>query len=105
MNQGEDAGSSSEQRSGSGKIKLLLGQVASVFGIAVAISVVFIPNSALIVAFSAIALGGVGYVLGARRLGAAAVVIAVVALIFGLLAISGYIPGFDPQGVNEQSPD
>ena len=105
MSQEDDAGKSNEERSGPGGIKLLLGQVASVLGILVAISVVFVPNLATIATFSAIALGGVGYVLGARRLGIVALIIAVVALVFGFLAISGYIPGIDPPGVNEQVPD
>ena len=104
MSQEDDAGRSSEERSAAGKTKLLLGRVASVLGILVAISVVFVPNSATIATFSAITLGGVGYILGARRLGIATVVIAVVALILGYLAISGYIPGINPPGVNEQSP-
>ena len=104
MSQEDDAGRSSEERSAAGKTKLLLGRVASVLGILVALSVVFVPNSATIATFSAIVLGGVGYVLGARRLGAAAAIIAVVALIFGFMAINGYIPGIDPPGVNEQSP-
>ncbi len=105
MSQEDDAGRSGEERSGAGSVKLLLGQISSVLGILGAISVMFVPNFAVIGAFSAIALGGVGYVLGARRLGITAAIIAVVALIFGFLAISGYIPGMDPTGVNEQSPD
>ncbi len=44
MRQKDDAGKSSEERSGAGKTKLLLGRVASVLGILVAISVVFVPN-------------------------------------------------------------
>lgn len=105
MSQGEDAGSSSEQRNGSGKMRLLLGRIASVLGILVGLTVVFIPNSALMTFILAAVLGGTGYVLGARRLGVAAIVVAVVALILGAMAVSGYIPGIDPPGVNEQSPD
>ena len=105
MSQEDDAGRSSEERSGAGGIRLLLGRVASVLGILVAISIAFTPNIALTAAVSAIALGGAGYVLGARRLGIAAVIIAVLALIFGLMAISGSIPGFDPPGPSEQSPE
>ncbi len=105
MSPKDDAERSSEERSGAGKTKLLLGQVASVLGILVAISVVFIPNFTTNATFSAIVLGGVGYVLGARRLAIATLIIAAVALIFGYLVINGYIPGMDPAGVNEQSPD
>ena len=98
MSQKDDAGKSSEESSGGGKTKLLLGRVASVLGILVAISVVFVPNFTTNAIFSAIVLGGVGYVLGARRLGIATLIIAAVALIFGLMVISGLIPGMDPVG-------
>jgi len=40
-------------------------------------------------------LGLIGYVFGARRVGRAVVVFAVVALLFGLLASQGYVPGLE----------
>ena len=98
MSQKDDAGRPSEERSGAGKTKLLLGRVASVLGILAAISVVFVPNFTMNAAILAIGLGGVSYVLGARRLGIVTLIIAAVALIFGLMVISGLIPGMDPVG-------
>ena len=43
----------------------------------------------------AIFLGLIGYFLGARRVGRAAVIFAVVALLFGLFASQGYVPGLE----------
>ena len=40
-------------------------------------------------------LGLIGHVLGARRLGRAAMAFAVIALLFGLFASQGYIPGLN----------
>lgn len=40
-------------------------------------------------------LGLIGYVLGARRFGRAAMVFAAVALLFGLFASQGYVPGLN----------
>lgn len=44
-----------------------------------------------------IMLGVVGYVLGARRLAIATVVVCVLALVFGLAASQGLVPGFEDQ--------
>jgi hypothetical protein len=43
-----------------------------------------------------IVLGVVGYALGARRLGAATVVVSVVALILLLAVAQRYVPGVEP---------
>jgi hypothetical protein len=40
-------------------------------------------------------LGLIGYFLGARRVGRAATIFAVVALLFGLFASQGYVPGIE----------
>jgi hypothetical protein len=40
-------------------------------------------------------LGLIGYFLGARRVGRAAMIFAVVALLFGLSASQGYVPGIE----------
>jgi hypothetical protein len=40
-------------------------------------------------------LGLIGYFLGARKVGRAVVIFAVVALLFGLFASQGYIPGLE----------
>ena len=40
-------------------------------------------------------LGLIGYFLGARRFGRAAMIFAIVALMFGLLASQGYVPGIE----------
>jgi len=104
MAQVDDERRASEDRSGIDKTKLLLGRVAAVLGILVSLSIVLTPNAATIFTFTAIVLGGVGYALGARRLGVAALVIAVAALVLGFMLINGYIPGIDPPGVDDQSP-
>ena len=46
-------------------------------------------------AFLGIILGIVGYFLGARRLGAVAAVLSIVALIFGLAVSQGFVPGLE----------
>ena len=45
-----------------------------------------------------IVLGVVGYALGARRFGAATVVVSVVALILLLAVAQRYVPGVEPTG-------
>lgn len=43
-----------------------------------------------------IVLGIIGYALGARRLGAAAIFLCALAMLFGLAASQGLVPGMEP---------
>lgn len=99
MSQGKDT-----ESGGLDAIKLLAGRIVSVFGILVGATVVFIANAAVTFSFIGIALGAVGYVLGARKLGLAAVIVAVVALVLGAMIINNMIPGLNPPGVDDNSP-
>lgn len=91
-----------EPERGSKQVKLLAGRLLSVIGILIALAgivTVFTSSSGASADVSdgalALLLGVAGYFLGARRIGAAAVIIAVVAVVFSLAATQGVIPGLD----------
>ncbi len=80
----------------------LFGPVGATLGILLALAVVAIAATqqgsvlgATSTAFAGIILGIVGYSLGARRLGTAAVVLSIVALIFGMAVSQGLVPGLE----------
>lgn len=72
--------------------KLNVGRVLSIIAL-----IFFVPIGALFVSIATgslgLSLGIVGYVLGARRLGLAAIVLCTVAIFVGLLIGQGVIPG------------
>ncbi len=105
MSQGKDAERPEEEDGSPGMVKLLAGRIASVFGMIAGAAVVFTANAALIFSFLGVALGVTGYVLGARRLGFAAVLVAVAGLILGAMIINDLIPGLNPPGVDDNSPE
>lgn len=91
-----------EPERGSKQVKLLVGRVLAVVGLLIAIAgivTVFTSSSGASADISdgalAVMLGVAGYFLGSRRLGAAAVTIGVVAIVFSLAATQGVIPGFE----------
>ncbi|HKH10537.1 MAG TPA: hypothetical protein VKA73_05265 [Rubrobacter sp.] len=51
-------------------------------------------------------LGIIGYVLGARRIGKSAIIFAMVAMVFGVAASQGYVPGVEPtdHGLPDEEP-
>ncbi|MDP8973757.1 MAG: hypothetical protein M3N45_11460 [Actinomycetota bacterium] len=80
----------------------LFGLVGAALGILLALAVVAIAATqqgsvlgATSTALVGIILGTVGYSLGARRLGTAAVVLSIVALIFGMAVSQGLVPGLE----------
>ncbi len=104
MSQDKDAERPNEEGSGGEMVKLLLGRIISVLGMLVGAAVVFTANAALTFSFIGVALGVTGYVLGARRLGVAAVIVAAVGLILGAAIVNDLIPGLNPPGVDDNSP-
>ena len=91
----EDKGRAKQARS-------LFGLAAAALGILLALAVVLIAvtqqGSVLgttTTALVGIILGIVGYSLGARRLGTAAAVLSIVALIFGMAVGQGLVPGLE----------
>ena len=91
----EDAGRPTPARSLFGIVAAALGIL---LGLAAAAMASIQENSVLgatTTAFVGIILGVVGYYLGTRRLGTAAAVLSIVALIFGLAVSQGLVPGLD----------
>ena len=85
-----------------GLLKLLLGRICCVFGLLLGAGGFVVATLGASVNLSAgavgIALGVLGYFLGARRLGAASVVLGVGAVFFMAAASTGLIPGIEPLG-------
>jgi hypothetical protein len=82
---GQDNGQNSElDRKTAGAVKLLIGRIASILGILAgvggAVAALAVQSTDITPGAAAILLGVVGYFLGARRLGAASVVVGVVLL-------------------------
>ncbi len=89
---------------GERQVKLLVGRVASAIGVIVAVFgviSVFLASSAAAADISggavALGLGLVGYSLGARRIGLAAMILGGLAVFVSLAATQGIIPGA-PEG-------
>ncbi len=83
-------------------LKLLLGRVCCVVGLLMSAGGIVFAILGASVNLSAgavgIALGVLGYFLGARRLGVASVVVGTAALFFMAAASTGLIPGVAPLG-------
>ncbi len=91
----EDEGRAKQARS-------LFGLAAAALGILLALAVVLIAVTqqgsvlgATTTALVGIILGILGYSLGARRLGTAAAILSIVALIFGMAVGQGLVPGLE----------
>lgn len=89
---------------GERQVKLLIGRLASVVGLVVAlfgVISVFTAESAAVADISggavALGLGVIGYAFGARRLGLAAVILGGAAILLSLAATQGILPGA-PEG-------
>ncbi len=82
-----------------GQAKLLAGRIVSAIGVLFALGgfIGGIFGGAANISAGAVgaALGVLGYFLGSRRLGTAAIIISVAALFFVLAASQGLIPGID----------
>lgn len=85
--------------------KTFFGGLSSVLGILIAVAGVFFVGQVTALAFLGILLAVLGFALGARRLGTAAIVVSVLVLLFGLAAFSGLIPGLDAPGYTDQVPE
>ncbi len=72
-----------------------MGIMTGLLGLATAFSEFTFPNTVVLTSMG-IVMGLVGYGVGARRLGAAAAVISAAALILGVAASQGYVPGLEP---------
>ena len=85
-----------------GLLKLLLGRICCVIGLLLGAGAFVVAILGASVNLSAgavgIALGVLGYFLGARRLGAASVVLGTAAVFFMAAASTGLIPGIEPLG-------
>jgi len=85
-----------------GLLKLLLGRICCLVGLLLGAGGFVVATLGASVNLSAgavgIALGVLGYFLGARRLGAASVVLGVGAVFFMAAASTGLIPGIEPLG-------
>ena len=85
-----------------GVLKLLLGRICCLVGLLLGAGGFVVATLGASVNLSAgamgIALGVLGYFLGARRLGAASVVLGTAALFFMAAASTGLIPGIEPLG-------
>jgi hypothetical protein len=85
-----------------GMLKLLLGRICCLMGLLSGAGGFVVATLGTSVNLSAgavgIVLGVVGYFLGARRLGAASVIIGTAALFFMAAASTGLIPGIEPLG-------
>ena len=93
-NPGEDKGKNQAKRL-AGLISCVLGILLGVGGIVGALLALTQDVSSGVLAM---VLGVLGYSLGARRLGAATVVLGTVALFFVVAASTGLIPGVAPLG-------
>jgi hypothetical protein len=85
-----------------GALKLLLARICCLVGLLLGAGGFIVATLGASVNLSAgavgIALGVLGYFLGARRLGAASVVLGVGAVFFMAAASTGLIPGIEPLG-------
>jgi hypothetical protein len=72
-----------------------MGILTGLLGLATAFSEFTFPNTVVLTSLG-IVMGMVGYAVGARRLGAAAAVVSAAALIIGVAASQGYVPGVEP---------
>jgi len=85
-----------------GALKLFLGRICCLIGLLSGAGGFVVATLGASVNLSAgavgIALGVLGYFLGARRLGAASVVLGVAAIFFMAAASTGLIPGIEPLG-------
>ena len=83
-------------------LKLMLGRICCVVGLLLGMGGIIFSILSVSVNLSAgavgIVLGLVGYFLGERRLGAAAIAVGVIALFFMAAASTGLIPGVAPPG-------
>ena len=97
MTEGTDQGREREDA-----LKLLLGRICCIVGLLFGAGGIVFSILSASVNLSAgavgIVLGLVGYFLGVRRLGAAAIVVGVIALFFMAAASTGLIPGVAPPG-------
>lgn len=91
----EDAGREKQARS-------FFGLAAAALGVLLALAVVVIALTqqgsvlgAMSTALLGIILGIVGYSLGARRLGTAAAVLSIIAVLFGMAVGQGLVPGLE----------
>ncbi|AHY45411.1 Hypothetical Protein RradSPS_0128 [Rubrobacter radiotolerans] len=88
------------------KVFAVLSFVFTGFGLIVALTS---GGASVVPGFLAIISGLTAYALGARKLGIAAVVVAAVVMIFGVVASQGFIPGIEasdhayPQDVEQQT--
>ncbi len=71
------------------------GIMTGLLGLATAFSEFTFPNTVVLTAMGMV-MGLVGYAVGARRLGVAAAVVSAAALIIGVAASQGYVPGVEP---------
>ena len=71
------------------------GIMTGLLGLVTAFSEYTFPNT-VVLASMGIVMGMVGYGIGARRLGTAAAVVSAAALIIGVAASQGYVPGVEP---------
>jgi hypothetical protein len=85
-----------------GLLKLLFGRISCIVGLLLSAGSLVVATLGASVNLSAgavgIALGVLGYFLGARRLGAASVVLGTAAVFFMAAASTGLIPGVAPLG-------
>lgn len=83
--------------------RLLFVRLVSVVGVLGAVvGMIADVNSTFVVTTVGILLGVLGFGLGARRAGIAAVAASLVLLLFGLAAINGFVPGLNPPGYEQQ---
>lgn len=82
------------------RARLLMGRLSCLTGVVLGsggvVSALLGARPNVSVAVVGIGLGVVGYFLGARRLATVTVVLGVAALLIGLAAIEGLIPGIEP---------
>ena len=95
-------GGTDQSRKREDALKLMLGRICCVVGLLLGMGGIIFSILSVSVNLSAgavgIVLGLVGYFLGERRLGAAAIAVGVIALFFMAAASTGLIPGVAPPG-------
>ena len=93
---------SGENRKGAEQARLLGGRICSLVGLLFGLGVIVLVLLGGIAGVSSgavgIGLGVLGYYLGSTRLGAAAVILGIVALFFTVAVSAGIIPGLEPPG-------
>lgn len=92
-----------DPQTGSRQLQRLLGNASSAVGTLIGVSSIVLTvfgQSAAMADVSAevvaIVLGVLGYLLGSRRIALTAIAVGVLALVFGLAATQGLIPGAEP---------